>query len=285
MAQLKPSVLRIYATEFGLPPERDPIAEIREDLTAEIIEHPAYHQIVEYLRHAKALGLDAADPDVIRRAIGAGTRALDEEERAKREAMSLSVFATEGEPSANHPPLVYYMRMSDLVKIGTTTSIGQRVRALNPQGVMAVEPGGHDEERRRHREFASLRGHGEWFRLDARLGAHIAELRRHFEDQMGEPLEAWLGRQPTEAARRYRRWAAKAANRHATRPPVVAGEDSDVTLLPAALAARAVGVSPQLFNLWRCAGKVVPAAVTEKGRKLYRVTDVLAVSRHQKGPA
>lgn len=68
------------------------------------------------------------------------------------------------------------MRLGDLVKIGTSTNLSERCKALNPQEVLATEPGDALVERRRHRQFAPLRVHGEWFRMAPELLEHIANL-------------------------------------------------------------------------------------------------------------
>ena len=92
----------------------------------------------------------------------------------------------------NHPPLVYYMRMSDLVKIGTTGLIRARFDAIHPQGVMAVEWGGRELERQRHNQFVDLHSHGEWFRLEPELVDHVFALRESFRGEDGENIDQWL---------------------------------------------------------------------------------------------
>lgn len=73
--------------------------------------------------------------------------------------------------------VVYYMRLGPLVKIGWTTNLEGRREAINPQEVMATEPGGRDVERKRHQEFAALRVHGEWFTLESPLMEWVASLK------------------------------------------------------------------------------------------------------------
>lgn len=77
-----------------------------------------------------------------------------------------------------HPPIVYYMRLGQLVKIGFTTNLTKRLGVINPEEVMVTEPGGREREQQRHREFDALRVHGEWFRLAAPLTDHIEAVRR-----------------------------------------------------------------------------------------------------------
>lgn len=83
-------------------------------------------------------------------------------------------------PKARHDPQVYYVRLSpDIIKIGYTTNLPLRVAALrvDPDALLASEPGGRDVERRRHEEFAAERiSRREDFKPSARLLAHIASL-------------------------------------------------------------------------------------------------------------
>ncbi len=73
--------------------------------------------------------------------------------------------------------VVYYMRIGDRVKIGTSASLAQRLETINPEELMATERGDRRVESRRHRQFADLRVHGEWFRLEGALIQHIDALR------------------------------------------------------------------------------------------------------------
>lgn len=75
--------------------------------------------------------------------------------------------------------IVYYMRIGNRVKIGTTTNLKVRLEAINPEELLCTEPGGHPLEKQRHRQFAALRTHGEWFRLEGELQQHIDGLRSH----------------------------------------------------------------------------------------------------------
>lgn len=73
--------------------------------------------------------------------------------------------------------VVYYMRIGNRVKIGTSTNLKVRLEAINPEELMCTEPGGHPLEKQRHHQFAELRTHGEWFRLEGELQQHIERLR------------------------------------------------------------------------------------------------------------
>lgn len=73
--------------------------------------------------------------------------------------------------------VVYYLRLDDRVKIGTTFTPRQRFAALPHDEVLAFERGGRALERQRHAEFAEDRlGTSEWFALSGRIRAHVATL-------------------------------------------------------------------------------------------------------------
>jgi hypothetical protein len=73
--------------------------------------------------------------------------------------------------------VVYYLRLGERVKIGTTFNPRQRFAALLHEEVLAFEPGDRTVEQRRHVEFADDRlGTSEWFALTPRLLAHIEAL-------------------------------------------------------------------------------------------------------------
>jgi hypothetical protein len=70
--------------------------------------------------------------------------------------------------------VVYYLRLDERVKIGTTANPRQRFGALTHEEVLAFEPGDRTVERQRHAEFAGDRlGTSEWFALTPSLRAHI----------------------------------------------------------------------------------------------------------------
>lgn len=73
--------------------------------------------------------------------------------------------------------VVYYLRLGERVKIGTTYAPRQRFAALPHDEVLAFERGGRAVERMRHAEFADDRlGTSEWFALSPRIRAHAAAL-------------------------------------------------------------------------------------------------------------
>lgn len=101
-------------------------------------------------------------------------------------------------PDGGLPPprvdVVYYLRFSDRVKIGTTANPRQRFAALRHEEVLAFERGDRRLEQRRHAEFAVERaGTSEWFELSGRLRAHI--------DTLAAGVDPWD---------HWRRWVAEA---------------------------------------------------------------------------
>lgn len=91
-----------------------------------------------------------------------------------------------------HEPVVYYMRMDRLVKIGTSRAIYRRVAQIMPQGVLAVELGDRELERLRHTQFITQHSHGEWFWLNDEIWAHIVKLRDDAMATFGMSTEDWL---------------------------------------------------------------------------------------------
>lgn len=79
-------------------------------------------------------------------------------------------------PVQPHPPIVYYLRFADRIKIGTTKNLGSRLKVIPHDEVLATEPGDHELEHQRHEQFAHLRITGEWFESGPDLLAHISGL-------------------------------------------------------------------------------------------------------------
>lgn len=86
----------------------------------------------------------------------------------------------------NH--IVYYVRVGELIKVGTTTSLRNRLQAYPPgmTTLLATEPGGVEVERARLDQFRHLRHSGrEWFTPGPSLIEHMNSLRQTAHD---EPL-------------------------------------------------------------------------------------------------
>jgi hypothetical protein len=89
------------------------------------------------------------------------------------------------------PHVVYYMRIGNRVKIGTTSDIKRRLSTINPEELLATEPGGYDLEKERHQQFEHLRSHGEWFAYEGALEAHVQELMVNPVDGSEDKCNTW----------------------------------------------------------------------------------------------
>jgi len=120
-----------------------------------------------------SLGYDINDPDVVSKAVFLGE--LHQKQRTKRD----EVQAARPVPEPN----VYYMRIQNLIKIGfTARPVKQRKIELMADEVLAIEPGGRELERLRHKQFVTLRYRGERFYPGVDLMRHINMIREHFRD-------------------------------------------------------------------------------------------------------
>lgn len=72
--------------------------------------------------------------------------------------------------------LVYFIRFGDRIKIGFTTNLQSRMKAIPYDEILMVTPGTMDDERQCHQAFAHLRETGEWFRADPELLAFIGNM-------------------------------------------------------------------------------------------------------------
>ena len=79
--------------------------------------------------------------------------------------------------------VVYYVRIGETIKIGTTVNMKARMGGLMIDEVLATEPGDRQLEAMRHKQFRHLRIRGERFRPEPDLMSHIAMIREH----CGEP--------------------------------------------------------------------------------------------------
>lgn len=74
---------------------------------------------------------------------------------------------------------VYFLRFHERVKIGFTTDIRGRFKAIPHDEVLGWVPGTRLDERRCHEAFAHLRETGEWFRAEPDLLGFIAGVDVH----------------------------------------------------------------------------------------------------------
>lgn len=164
--------------------------------------------------------------------------------------------------------IVYYVRRGELVKIGTTVNPVSRLKSLMPDEILAFEPGDRATEQRRHRQFAGCRValKSEYFRQDAKLMEHIAELRR----QHGAPDPAW----PSVAT------LGTGYLRTKLRPPLP--EPTTGETATAAEAARMIGMHQGTIYGWLQRGIITPAGQDEKGVMLFYLEQVRFLIDHNR---
>ncbi|MEV4970580.1 helix-turn-helix domain-containing protein [Streptomyces scopuliridis] len=202
---------------------------------------PAFHQIAEELQGMAAAGVEL-DEVAIGIALKLGKR-KHAEEAAKRHATPVK------------RSIVYYIRRGELIKIGTTVNPVARFKALMPDEILAFEPGGVEEEARRHRQFNWCRvaKRGEYFRQAERLMKHIATLRElHGEPDVGWPSIVNLG---TGYVR--------------TKVKVQLPEPQNDDVATATDGARLLGMNKSTVQGWVHRGLIVAARRDDKGRPLY----------------
>jgi hypothetical protein len=147
-----------------------------------LADHPD-HPLCE--RHFRKVGMlfIHENIDVMRAAAGGLSttdlleRLVGEEPEGRRVAREQAWAAERAERRA--AGVVYYVRMGELIKIGTTTHLARRMQELYAAehgALLATEPGGQSLEAERHRQFADERQHRELFNPSDRLLAHIDHL-------------------------------------------------------------------------------------------------------------
>lgn len=103
-----------------------------------------------------------------------------------------------------------------LVKIGSTSSLPRRMKEIRKDPylrgrkhpvLLAVESGGRTREMERHRQFADLRVHREWFTPSTDLLMHMARL------APAEALSDWLAWQWIDAQPRRGRYTRRERGR------------------------------------------------------------------------
>jgi T5orf172 domain. len=177
------------------PRETPEQAEIRM-LEAAMVQRPAGAvRLYELQRLSPIFGVPVT-AEVLHRAI----LNYDEQLRARAERQGLDDKApefdwrAEAEKHWKHQPIVYYVLHGGLVKIGTSTNLKRRLESLQPEGLLAVEPGDVRVERSRHREFAEWHSHGEWFLPSSPLEAHMERLRAEHAELLSRYADWTPGR-------------------------------------------------------------------------------------------
>ncbi|MGW4028233.1 GIY-YIG nuclease family protein [Streptomyces sp. NPDC004838] len=133
---------------------------------------PAFDAIATVLTEMSDAGVDFT-AEVVQIAITLGRHRHRQDHLPQRLAPSTS----RGNRTAG--PVVYYIRRGNLIKVGTTVNLRDRMNVLMPDEVLAVEPGGRDVESQRHRQFRELRtsSRGEYFFPGKALQQHVRSVR------------------------------------------------------------------------------------------------------------
>lgn len=149
----------------------------------DIADHPD-HPLCE--RHYRKIGLlfIHENLDLMRAVVEAPSttellqRMVGEEDPEQRLAREQAYVMDRAEKRARG--VVYYVRIGEHIKIGTTADLARRMGELyvQPDALLATEPGGQRVEAQRHAEFADERFNRELFEPSDRLLAHIEGLQR-----------------------------------------------------------------------------------------------------------
>lgn len=86
---------------------------------------------------------------------------------------------------ATEPGTIYYLRVGDLIKIGFTADIDQRMKHYPPNTeLLAQHPGTRQTERRMHHKFLHHRASGrEWFTPSDDITQHIEEVKARYKQE------------------------------------------------------------------------------------------------------
>lgn len=88
---------------------------------------------------------------------------------------SLQLLMMRDRPPSDVDNVVYFARVGNLVKIGTTGNVWQRMAALGHPQLLGVIDGGYKVEKQHHRRFADEHVTGEIFQATDRLLSYIAK--------------------------------------------------------------------------------------------------------------
>lgn len=179
---------QLLAAIYGEAVLFDPQVRLPDELVGIVdLDDPDADLVPGSIGHLVEAGLDPRDPLILELAVvGARKRGDDiraelgsESFRRHQEAARLAAERAEQRRVHVRPTqaTLYYARIGNRVKIGFTLDLKQRMQSLNPEELLATEPGSLRKEAERHRQFADLRTHGEWFRYERPLTDHVESLR------------------------------------------------------------------------------------------------------------
>lgn len=198
---------------------------------------PAWPGIAATLQEFTAAGIEI-NAETARLAVKLGRKRWTDDSRRKPAQESLVTASGS---------IVYYIRRSALIKIGTTVNPRGRFTDLMPDEILAVEPGGRELETARHGQFSHLQVTGEHFRDTPELRAHIAGIVAMY----GLPDGEW----PDVASAPRRRW-----------PLVQAASAEMITAIDAETELR---INRTTVYQWAHRGRIQPVGEDEHGRQLF----------------
>lgn len=226
--------------EVGPRPSMQPIRDAIDP------NDPAFVYMIAELQQVRREG-GALNDQSITRAAETGRARLAEEQRLNSIPKSI----------------VYYIRRSHLIKIGTTTSPKKRFLTLLPDEILAWEPGGYAEEASRHAQFDHLRIRRvtEYFRPAVDLTEHIDQVR----SVHGAPHPTWPTLENLEGR----------PGRSSLLPPV----PQSAELVSLLVGAKMLGIRSNTARVWVHRGKLEPLLEDFDGKPLYLLDDIAALAR------
>jgi hypothetical protein len=134
-----------------------------------------------HVRHAYLFARDIIEAKTQAGAGGIWLMLHDRDQVNEQAVREMARFATPlraTNMSRDTEPVVYYIAVDELIKIGTTADLRQRLLTYPPNAqLLATEPGSLDLESVRLQEFAKYRARRrEWFHRGDRLMEHILHL-------------------------------------------------------------------------------------------------------------
>jgi hypothetical protein len=139
-------------------------------------QDPALKEIIGVVMELRVLGVTLTE-ELVQKAVSRGRHLHQVSCDAKAQVpLRLPVTITAETREAAAGSVVYYMRIGNRIKIGFSTNLTERLKAINPEELMAFELGGRKLEMARHSQFAQSRVNGEWFKYEGPLAEHVREL-------------------------------------------------------------------------------------------------------------
>jgi len=91
-----------------------------------------------------------------------------------------------------HDPVVYFLRIGNSVKIGTSTNLRLRLTSLSllPKNIVLLVPGGLETERLLHRKFKAQHIQGEWFTHSGELQEFLIAYITRLSERVAELLSS-----------------------------------------------------------------------------------------------